>query len=510
MSIGEVIDLLSSGDEATVHAYVSSEEGVAPGVAGAGDFLFLDNGFDSIADVDHAWATAPTKRRRLSPISNKSSRSSLPSVGEDLPKHTSSTVEAGSKTKNDDAWTRIDDADPIIFTSSAHYSTAVSRPAKLPPATDPDLSDGLSDSLPDDILGAVPRHSNFANLSERTTALLTSLHEPAKLRKPRKRSAVAAKTNIKIHLGDTVTDASMRKKDGDASEQHHASEPKKSKLTEEEHEARAREKDKAKADRARERDLTKEQKLKSKEEDKERKRLQREEKAKEKRIAAELAEVNKSKLDRKDSTPEMIVDLPASIDGTSVDTQAREFLKTLGVDATLYQSIIPNLVKWRRKMKARWNAELDHWEPLEHMVIEDENHVLCLMSAKAFISLASLQNEEEDVETHVAKIKSAHDGCIPIYLIEGLQIYMRKNKTAENRAYQAKVLNQSQEGGETSAQQPKRKKPLPEQVDEDVIEDALLRLQVMNGCLIHHVNTAFESAEWIANYTQHISTIPYR
>ncbi|KAL9637453.1 MAG: hypothetical protein Q9164_002179 [Protoblastenia rupestris] len=510
MSIGEVIDLLSSGDEATALAYVPSKEDVAPEVARAGDFLFLDDDFDSTADVDHAWATAPTKRRRLSPSSNKSSLPSLPSDGEDLAKHNSSTIAAGSKTKNDDTWTRIDDADPIIFTSSVHYSTAISRPAKLPADTDPDHSDGSDDSLPDDILRAVPPHSNFATLSERTTALLTSLNQPGKLRKPHKRSAVAAKRSNIIHSGDTVTGTSMRENDGDASEQHHASKPKKSKLTEEEHEARAREKDKAKADRARERDLTKEQKSKSKEEDKERKRLQREEKANEKRIAAELAEVNKSKLDKKDSTPEMIVDLPASIDGTSVDTQAREFLKNLGVGATLYQSIVPNLVKWRRKMKARWNAELDHWEPLEHMVIEDEQHVLCLMSAKAFISLATLQNEEEEVETHVAKIKSAHDGCIPIYLIEGLQIYMRKNKTAENRAYQAKVLNQSQEGGETSAQQSKRKKPLPEQVDEDVIEDALLRLQVMNGCLIHHVNTAFESAEWIANYTQHISTIPYR
>ncbi|KAM0802972.1 ERCC4 domain-containing protein, partial [Usnea florida] len=259
-----------------------------------------------------------------------------------------------------------------------------------------------------------------------------------------------------------------------------------------------------------ERERRKEQKAKEKEEEKEKKRLEKEEKAKEKRIAADLAEVNKSKLDKKDSTPEMIVDLPASIDGQSVDTQIRQFLRNLGVDATLYQSHVPNVIRWRRKMKAKWNPELNHWEPLEHMRIENEKHVMCIMSAKEFVALAMVQLDGQDVETHVAKVKSAYEDCIPIYMIEGLQVWMRKNRTAENRAYQAKVLNQAQSDQAPSGSQAKRKKAPVEIVDEDVIEDALLRLQVMNGCLVHHTTTSIETAEWVANFTQHISTIPYR
>lgn len=161
-------------------------------------------------------------------------------------------------------------------------------------------------------------------------------------------------------------------------------------------------------------------------------------------------------------------------------------------------------------MKAKWNSELDHWEPLQHMQIENEKHVMCIMSAKEFVALAMVQNEDQDVETHVARLKSAYDNCIPIYLIEGLQIWMRKNRAAENRAYQAKVLGQAQADEAPAGSQPKRKKAPVEIVDEDMIEDALLRLQVMNECLVHHTMTSVETAEWVATFTQHISTIPYR
>ena len=161
-------------------------------------------------------------------------------------------------------------------------------------------------------------------------------------------------------------------------------------------------------------------------------------------------------------------------------------------------------------MKARWNAELDHWEPIERMEIHEEKHILCIMPAKEFVALAMVQEDDQDVETHVAKLKSSYENCVPIYLIEGLQIWMRKNRTAENRAYQAKVLSQADDNASAAQPASRKRKAAVEVVDEDIIEDALLRLQVMNGCLVHHSATTGETAEWIANFTQHISTIPYR
>ena len=502
MAFGEVIDLLSSGDEAPLRAPILANPIAKPNVA-KDDFLCLSDDSDS-----NSWAESVSKRRKLSPSHNDEDNiQSLPKLPKSRKPIIAKQTAFKSKAQDEHDWKAVEGTDSIVFTSSAHAETTTSHAKRR--AIDP-LSahgDDSDDSLPDDILSASLRTTNTASaLSERTTALLATLSQCPPRQKP---------SNIRKTSGDKVDKGKARAKssvddrnstgpeDGKGAQQKPVKTSRKPRLTEEEKAAKAREKE-------REKEAKREQKEKEKEEDKEKKRLEKEEKAKEKRIAADLAEVNKSKLDKKDSTPEMIVHLPASINGQSVDIQIREFLKNLFVDATLYQSPIPNVIRWRRKVKAKWNPELDHWEPLEHMHIENEKHVMCIMSAKEFVTLATGQHEEQDVETHVARLKSAYEDCIPIYLIEGLQIWMRKNRTAENRAYQAKVLSQAQAEDAPAGNRTKRKKALVEIVDEDMIEDALLRLQVMNGCLVHHTMTSVETAEWVATFTQHISTIPYR
>jgi crossover junction endonuclease EME1 len=125
--------------------------------------------------------------------------------------------------------------------------------------------------------------------------------------------------------------------------------------------------------------------------------------------------------------------------------------------------------------------------------------------------------ERESLELHVLRLRSAYPDCTVIYLIEGLTAWMRKNRNSRNRAYQAEVLRQyehpSTEGSTTSRPRSRKTKNKPETtppVDDDTIEDALLALQVTHSCLIHHSNAPAESAEWIKNFTEHISTIPYR
>ena len=506
MAFGEVIDLLSSEDEAPLRA-PSVVKPIAK-TAAKDDFLYLSDDFDTTVHLNDNWAESASKRRRLSPLPDDDhDAESLPKLPKSREQIVRNPTVFKSKGQGEHDWKADGGSDPIEFTSSVHAETMASRAEKRTIGASSAHGEDSDDSLPDDILSVSLRTSNAASaLSERTTAFLATLSQSPRRRKP---------SNIRKPLGDTIDKGKPRAKtsvddrssagpnDGKGVQTKSVNTSRKQKLTEEEKAAKAREKE-------REKEARKEQKEREKEEDKEKKRLEKEEKAKEKRIAADLAEVNKSKLDKKDSTPEMIVHLPASIAGQSVDTQIRQFLQNLGVDATLYQSPIPNVIRWRRKMKARWNSELGHWEPLEHMHIENERHVMCIISAKEFVALAMAQHEEEDVETHVAKLKSAYDNCIPIYLIEGLHIWIRKNRTAENRAYQAKVQAQAQADDAPAGNQSKRKKAPVEIVDEDMIEDALLRLQVMNGCLVHHAMTTLETAEWVANFTQHISTIPYR
>ncbi|PKX97623.1 uncharacterized protein P174DRAFT_114158 [Aspergillus novofumigatus IBT 16806] len=283
-----------------------------------------------------------------------------------------------------------------------------------------------------------------------------------------------------------------------------------SKLSAAEKEARAKEREAAKAQREHEKQLEKERQKKLKEE-----------KAREKQLAADLAEVNKLKVDKKESTPEMILDLASSFRETSVGNQSIELMKRLGVEHTFFTSSIPNIVKWRRKVAARYNEAAGHWEPCPHH-IREEDHVLCLVTAQEFVDMAIAPVDPvtgtTELDLHISRIKKAYPGHKPIYLIEGLTAWMRKNQNSRNRAFQAQVrrqLDQNQNPEDPSSSTHRRKPPSKTAestppVDDDTIEDALLELQVTHACLIHHTSAAAESAEWIKNFTEHISTIPYK
>lgn len=283
--------------------------------------------------------------------------------------------------------------------------------------------------------------------------------------------------------------------------------------------------------KARQREATKAQREREKQAEKDRKAKLKEEKAKEKQLASDLAQANKSKVDKKESTPEMIIDMDSSLEGTSVGNQAVEYMKRLGVEYTFFTSSIRGIVKWRRKVKATFNDALGYWEPCAQH-IKPENHVLCVLTAQDFVDMVIASESSDEgssnmndngLERHVQKIKGTHPGCKPIYLIEGLAIWMRKNHNARNRAYQAEVRRQFTNDNNNNDNNPNppptsnsrknantNKPETTPPVADDTIEDALLHLQVTHASLIHHTAAAPETAEWLKTFTEHVSTIPYR
>lgn len=352
-----------------------------------------------------------------------------------------------------------------------------------------------------------PKTGTFASnglFSSKTAGLLSNLgtgRNSSGIRSPEKQGSRFHKEKGSTIAGLNLSD------DLDEPVQPKRPTKKTSKLTTEEKEAKAR----ARADAKALRDIERQA-------EKERKQQLKADKAKQKQLEADISEVNKLKVDKKDSTPEMIIDMASSFEGVAVGNQTIEFMKRLGVDHNFITGSIPNLVKWRRKMNARFNEDAGHWEPCSFHV-KNENHVLCLVPAQEFVDMVIPSPDGEDresLELHVLKIKSAYPDCNIIYLIEGLTSWMRKNRNSRNRAYQAEVLRQYEPTSTETSSAPSRgrkKKNKPETtppVDDDTIEDALLGLQVTHACLIHHTNTPSESAEWIKNFTEHISTIPYR
>ncbi|KAI4272616.1 MAG: hypothetical protein LQ337_005178 [Flavoplaca oasis] len=411
-----------------------------------------------------------------------------------------------------DHFLAIDDDDPIVGTSSPKQ--------KLKPAPK-SYSGGqprfrLSDSdisLPDEEwlrmaparpLKAPKRVSQIANVGFASEAKALEKSKPRRTAQSSHKVSKPRSNQTEGGNSDSSGKESMETK------QSPVARTKRLKPTNEEKAARAREKGEAKA-------AAKAIRSQEQEALRERKRLLKEEQSREKQKEKDRAEANKLKLDKKLSTPEMIVDLPISIGESTVDTQIRECLKKIGVEIASHQGLIPNVIRWRRKVDSRFNPQTGAREKLQVKEIVPEKHVICLMSANEFVQLAASRTNttKSQLDDHVSRTRSAFIDCTLIYLVEGLDAWMRKNRNAKNRAYQAAVLGQPgsnvlETSNNGTHPEPKRRKPRVEVVDEDVIEDSLVRLQVMHRCLVHHAAATVETAEWVAYFTEQISQIPYR
>ncbi|KAL2887020.1 ERCC4 domain-containing protein [Ceratocystis lukuohia] len=239
----------------------------------------------------------------------------------------------------------------------------------------------------------------------------------------------------------------------------------------------------------------------------------KEQKKRDKARAAALAEANKLRTDKKISTPEMVVLLPVDLPETTA-LQAKELLNNLKVQTSQWTSPVPRVVRWRRNVTSRYNKSLESWEPIEPQT-EDEKYAMVIMDAQTFVDRI-LGGQSNNMEAHVKEMRRCFPGYTLMYMLVGLRIWQHKNKTSRNRQFRQGAVGTK--GSYTGIAETTRSRGSKRQaaspmtyIDEDRIEDALLELQVMYGhVLIHHVYSDLESAQWIATFTQHISTVPYR
>ncbi|KAI2467472.1 hypothetical protein F4781DRAFT_309216 [Annulohypoxylon bovei var. microspora] len=509
------------------------------------DFMFLSDDFDTTGDIDGNIA----KKARTSASTNgiKKREDNI------LKRATSATFASNNrKPHSPDAlnrWNWNSIADPIEHSSSPKKQTTSTKSSRLNLTSDPFKSSPMRESdvrqpqkngkatqLPPNDPFNSPKGKGSAkapvviDLSDDDSEDLPRKHQPKKSKQngawdPISSSMPEAKTRSNHiidsdsddlpDLGDidfaklksnrrfySLTPSPPRKKTktatkGPTAKGHTVKKTAEPKKTDEEREHEKRKKAEA-------RELEKERKRVEKEDAKQQRVL---EKLKEKA----LAEVNKLKTDRKVAVPEMIVDLPESLN-VGMKAQIEELLKKMDVQFGYLPSRVENVVRWRRKVSSMYSEERGHWEPIP-MRIMPEEHVMVIVEAADFVKLV-LGAEDESLEAHVLKMKTTHPNNIILYLIEGLMPWMRKNKNIQNRRFASAVraldVANNDAGAASSSQRRRRAAAQQEYIDEDIIEDALLSLQVEHGAMIHHTHLAVETAEWVAVFTQHISTIPYR
>ena len=532
----EVISLLSSPIESPL-TLPKPSRGKKPLPSISKDlFQLSSDGFDFTGlsgDLDFP-VEQPSKKRRLSPEDARKPMRHSPRKPQKATTFLSDDDDLLPQfaSKNDDTnggvALDIDNvlSDPIVVSSSAPELGT----RKKGKAIAFDISDGLSDGIPalDDILSqsnSTKSVSARPHLAERTANLLANIVNDNSSDKPAVQRSSIYST---VRPGQPPLTATVEDEIAFSSSAPVAAT-----------------KSKGKDDKAAARATAKIAKEKEKEAEKDRKQLLREQKAREKQEAADIAAVNKAKTDKKVSVTEMVVEMSSNLQGRSVGNQVAEYMKQLGVEFAFFDEEIDltddgleakgNLVKWKRKVQASYNEDARHWEPLTVPKIDVEDHVLIHVTATAFAALVTRGCEttsdgpaaSEDslfgnIDKHVAGVLRKQSHCKPIYLIEGLEAFVRKNKNAKNRAYTAAVRSRipSDDGPSTappaSSQARRKKKPNPSSeadysfIDTDLAETLLLHLQLSHSVLVHHTTSPADTAFWIRNFTEHISTIPYR
>jgi crossover junction endonuclease EME1 len=448
---------------------------------GGANFHSVPNVSDDIGDLDDDpfASSPPLKRRRLSssPVASSSRITVSKASGykRSISNFESSTKHNAAKGKapmmqRSSTTNKASESDPIVFTSSPdHFADAKRKKEKK-------KSMSFSDDEDEDDIFEEPLFKKTKvpadDSDEDSDDSLPDISNIPAMTAPK---ASSKRTKSTIEKYETEKDK-KKTQDEKASE---------------------------KAQKEKERKAAKE----AKDVEKEQKRLEKEEKAREKQAAAELAKVNTLKIDKRISALEMIVDLPESLD-PKLSSQVRTFLgahPTGAIEHEEYETSQP-IIKWRRKVVTEYNEDLGYWDKVKpHITIE--KHVMYVMTAKEFVDLATGE-EGDELDLHVVQLKSQFESCKLIYLIEGLEPWKRKNKTLKERQFKSAVRSHAGQEVPSASQRPRKKKEA-EYVDEEVVEDALLKLQMLDT-KVHQTETMVVTAEWILEFTLHISTIPYK
>ena len=542
----EVISLLSSPLKSP---RPSTRQAHGKSVPRTDDFFTLySDDFETTGELSFAISSS-SKRRKLNGTpgkhgssSRRSSRATSlqPAFDDGLAGIGSIITKQFKVTKS----TEVEISDPIMFSSSAPQPGTVQKALAA-------SSHDLSDDLPDNIFGQFapsasqpgPLSMSQKPLSERTANLLVELSQDMPIgavskaswnRAPAKKPAqfrIAGATSASASVADDIFSSSPPKAA--------AARRNKSKPSEAEKAAQASQRAQATAS-------LKTTKNTAKEVEKERKRMEKEEKAREKQKADDIAEVNRKKTDKKVTTKEMILDISRGFQGNSAGNQIEEYMKELEVELKYFDEEINltstteptamypgNIVKWRRKVEAAYNEDDDHWERIARPRIEQAKHVLVHLTAVEFATIAaqppssnaSVPIDETamkaNLDKHIDYLQSLVRDSKPIYLIEGLESWNRKNATAKNRAYTAAVRAQEEastqvQASSQTARSKKRKTATCSSLDlshmdVELVERLQLHLQLhVVRPLIHLTTSASSTASWIKTFTEHISTVPYR
>ncbi|KAF9316133.1 hypothetical protein BG003_002330 [Podila horticola] len=190
-----------------------------------------------------------------------------------------------------------------------------------------------------------------------------------------------------------------------------------------------------------------------------------------------------------------------------------------------------NIIYWRRRVVRRYNEEQDMFVPTDELEIDLEPFTLIYLTGKEFtlhIELGRLRTNLETVKKdmvarrnkdNLRKYGPSHESSPEdkkqrvIYLIEGMETFIRGLKTNTNKNFRQAVLAQMQPdqlSGTGSSKKINLDNLEEPAVDRERIEQELLWLQLEQNCLIIHTHDDEDSAQAVVSLTEQIGLTPYK
>ena len=234
-----------------------------------------------------------------------------------------------------------------------------------------------------------------------------------------------------------------------------------------------------------------------------------------------LEQVNKKRSNRTVSATEMILELDSDMFNSQIGKNIKEVLGVLSVEVKEksidgLSSHEMNIARFKRKVTCKYDDEIDMYIP-QPLEIQEEEQAIVLIEAEKMVDMVFSVDEDiesvtrDQVKHHIAlihRLLGARKRLPIIYMVQGLHLYVKKLANEKNKEMTNRVREMM--GQEPTKKRKNNKDQIAAKVDRKQIEDLLIQLQLGYNLKLVHTSSPLDTADWIANFTQDISTIPYK
>ncbi|WFD26356.1 hypothetical protein MNAN1_001337 [Malassezia nana] len=158
------------------------------------------------------------------------------------------------------------------------------------------------------------------------------------------------------------------------------------------------------------------------------------------------------------------------------------------------------IVRFKRKVRSRYDPVQKWWEPLDEETCVSESTIVMVAQGEQVLAAV----EDGSLADRIHANTSGHDQSQRLLLVIGLEAHLRHLRNQANRAFAAGVRQHIQGQG------PVASVTIPSDLASEKVERALLLLQIQHRCHVVRAATPEEAVEWLYAISSDVSFRPYK